>query len=222
MPRRREYLALVGTALAPGIAGCGRTASGGARTTTSTSTASPSTTFRYTTAAGGDLTVEPGPVDAPDLAWTVEKGADATAEHPCRIRVTLENTGPARELTAAGELPFPPTPGRRADGDEGARRPVLVPVDDDRDRRFGGDCWQAPIDDPAVADDAPWDWGHGSDRTRTVEPGEQFQGSYDVLADWTQYCFQRGDYRFRRRYELDGEAHEWAFTLHVPSYDRDR
>lgn len=218
MHRRRTYLSLLGTATAIGFAGCAATGDGESLRDPSDST---ETGTGSTADEGTELTVEAGAVGTPDLDWTIEKLADATDEQPCTLRITIENTGSARELTAAGRVPFPPTPGNPIEGDGDVERPVLVPVAADYEPQYGGNCWQAAVDDPEVADDAPWDWGHGDERTRLLEPGEQVEGTYSVVAEWTQYCFQRGEYRFDRRYTVNGTSYQWTFTLTVPTYDRD-
>lgn len=212
MRSRREYLSLVGIPLATGLSGCAAT-EGGDDTSSSTTTVPPGV-------GGGELTVEAGPVAAPDLEWTVEKQSDATEERPCRLRIALENTGSTRDLTAEGPLPFPSVVGDRTEDDEDGVRPVIVPVDSDYDPQFDGYCWQAQIDHPRMADDVPGAWSYGSTRTHTLEPGERIEGSYYLVADWIRYCFQRGDYLFTRPYTLAGTTYEWTFTLHVPSYDR--
>ena len=96
-----------------------------------------------------------------------------------------------------------------------------MPTGSDHDREFWGSCWRSPLDDPRMADDAPWSWGYGAKETRTLRAGERIEGTYHVLSSTTEYCFQRGEYRFRRQYELAGREYEWQFTLDVPSYDRE-
>lgn len=210
--RRRALLAsLCGV----GLAGCssrGGTPSG--RTTpTDTWTFWP-TTVDDTPAPGVDLAVEADPVDAPDFEWAAEVLSAPTTDRPGRLLVALENTGQARTLTTAGELPFPITPGTSTDGD--ARiRPALAPVGADYEPRFEGTCWRAPLDDPNLADDAPWDWGYGNPQSRTLAAGERIEGIYHLLSSIRWSCFEPGDYRFERRYELDGREYAWAFTLQV-------
>lgn len=221
MRGRREVLASLGSALTLGLAGCGTVAPSEHRSQAPASAGTPPKSPRSTPAVAGGLRVTAADTGSDGLDWSVEKRAAATEEHPCELRIAVENTGRPRELTVDGPMPFPPTRGARTDdGTEGVVAPAIVPIEGEFERRFGGDCWQAPLDDPKLADDAPWNWGPRATQTLALDPGDRFEGRYAVVADWTRFCFQRGEYRFRRRYELAGTADEWAFRLHVPAYDR--
>lgn len=220
MRGRRNVLASLGTALTLGLAGCGVNAPVDHRNGTATARETPPERSSTPAADAGGLRVTTEETTTDGLDWTVEKQSAATEDQPCELRIAVENTGQSRQLTPAGPTPFPPTRGTRTDGTDQMVHPAILPVESVYERRFNGDCWQAPLDDPKIADDAPWDWGSGDTRTLTLEPSDRLEGSYEVVADWTRFCFQRGEYRFRRRYELAGSAHEWAFRLHVPAYDR--
>lgn len=133
--RRRALLACLGAGTAS-LAGCPRYPSSD---TDRTGNGTPTFTFEYTTVGGGELAVEPGAVEAPDLDWAVEKLSDPTEDHPCRPRIAVTNEGPERDLTVEGELPYPVVPGERVDGDVGIQ-PASVPADSDHERRFDGNC----------------------------------------------------------------------------------
>lgn len=121
-------------------------------------------------------------------------------------------------MTLAGELPLPPRPGEPIDGreDDDEPVPVLLPVESDHGRQYTGSCWVSPLDSPGMADDAPWDWGHGAERTVPLAGGSEYSGVYDIVTSWTSYCFPEDRYRFERHYERGGEFVEQGFELELP------
>lgn len=72
------------------------------------------------------------------------------------------------------------------------------------------------MDDPDLADDAPWDWGHGDERTVELAAGERRHGVYHPVNSWPTACFADEVYRFERRYEIAGEHHKGGFELELP------
>jgi len=208
--RRRALLASVPAALTA-LAGC-----------QSPSAPETTETFRYTTVSDRELTFDPAPVRAPGIDWTVEKLSPATDRDPCRVRVAIENCDRERVISAAGELPYPIVRSFPVGHDPGSIRPVLLPLGSDYDRRFDGNCWLAPLQDPDLADDEPWGWGGRHEtHTRKLAPGERVEGTYHLVSSNPVTCFPRGDHRFPRGYELDGVGHQWAFSVQVPTVDRD-
>lgn len=195
--RRRGFLASLGAGSVATVTGClGR---------------------RPQASPTGSTTPEP-PVTAsgPPLRLTAEPLAESSADRPARVRVSLTNTGDPVELTIAGRLPMPSRPGEPVNIVDSGANPVLLPAESDLDRRYNTNCWTAPIDDPDLADDAPWDWGHGDERTVTLAAGERRQAVYHVVNSWPTACFANAVYRFERHFEVAGEPHERAIELELP------
>lgn len=156
MRGRRNVLASLGTALTLGLAGCGVNAPVDHRNGTATARETPPERSSTPAADAGGLRVTTEETTTDGLDWTVEKQPAATEDQPCELRIAVENTGQSRQLTPAGPTPFPPTRGTRTDGTDQMVHPAIIPVESGYERRFNGDCWQAPLDDPKIADDAPW------------------------------------------------------------------
>lgn len=132
------------------------------------------------------------------------------------MQVTVRNVGGPGMLAVEGRLPLPPTPGDPTFDDFDHPRPVLLPVDADAEPERGPGCWTAPLDDPAMADDEPWAWGYGEERTVRLGAGEPRAATYHVVNSWLADCFPPGTYRFDRAYELDGEFRKPGLVLDLP------
>lgn len=158
----------------------------------------------------------PTSTPAPDIELSVEPRSAATADQPGRVQVSLVNHGGPTVLTIAGGLPLPITPGKPVAGDDAGHVPVLLPAESDHEREFTGSCWVSPLDSPGIADDAPWDWGHGAVRSIPFASEGRYSGTYEIVTSWTSYCFADGRYRFERHYERGGTFREREFDLELP------
>lgn len=156
------------------------------------------------------------PRPEPELRWAIEPLAAASEDRPARVRVAFRNVGGLGELVVEGQLPMPPVPGNLEGADLDHPRPVLLPVDTEVALRHESGCWTARVDDPDIADDEPWAWGYGEQRTVRLSAGETRTGVYHVVNSWPGSCFPPGTYRFDRAYELAGTFHKPGLALELP------